>query len=195
MTKKSRLTSKKRTIITLGSVLIVLIAGAAVAYHFYTQNQKQQTEKTVEQKKVVDIERKKLDDTAFRGDRDVAAQYVAKIQDGQLDDAYDLYVSAAQKVADNTAKIALYEQAVAIASQAKQSDHAIKYAVALSDLANNYRASANVAYLYGVDKDYTNQKKYLQQAINQIEKLPQGSDEYRDMKAYYQTELSKVGGN
>lgn len=192
MTKKLGRVLNKRVL--LGAIIgFLMIALAAGAYYFYTQNQKQQTEKAAEQKKVVATERKKLDDTAFRGDRDLAAEYAANVQEEQLDAAYQVYESAAQKATDKTAKISLYEQAVTIAYRAKQSDHAIKYAIKASDLANNYRASANVADLYGLSKDYDNQKKYLQKALGQIEALPKDSVEYTTMKAYYQDRLSKVG--
>ena len=194
MTKKlGRLLNKR---VLLGAIIGIVIAGlAGGAYYFYTQNQKQQAEKATEQKKTVAAERSKLDDAAFRGDRDIAAEYTALSQANDLDAAYKIYVSAAQKLTENTAKIALYEQAVATASRAKQSDHAIQYAVILSDLANNYRASANAAYLYGANKDYENQKKYLQKAISQLESVPKESAEYNDMKAYYEGLLAKVGAN
>jgi flagellar basal body-associated protein FliL len=191
MSKKSGKLSKKTTVKIIIIALAVLVAGVA-AYYFYMQSQTQQQ---VEQKKVVADERQKLDDAAFRGDRDLAAEYTAMIQENQPEAAYSLYEAAAKNSTDSTAKIALYEQGVVIATTMKQSDHAIKFAVALSDLANNDRASANVAYLYGLEKDYTNQKKYLQQALDQIETLPKDSPDYVSMKAYYQDMLAKVGTN
>lgn len=191
MTKQFGRLPGKRVFIWVTIGLLILGVGAFGANYFYTHLQQQQAE----QKKAVDDERKKLDDTAFRGDRDVAAQYIEKIQAKQLDGAYKIYESAAQNLTDNAQKIALYEQAVAIASRAKQADHALKYAESLSTLSGSHRASANVAYLYGQKKDYENQKKYLQQAINQLEALPKDSQEYSGMKAYYQDMLAKVGVN
>lgn len=191
MTKKFGRLPSKRVFIWMAIGLFILVVGAFGANYFYTHLQQQQAE----QKKAVDDERKKLDDTAFRGDRDVAALYMEKIQAKQLDAAYKLYESAAQKLPDTAQKIALYEQAISIASQAKQADHALKYAETLSVLSGNHRASANVAYLYGQKKDYENQKKYLQQAIDQLETLPKDSQEYSGMKAYYQDMLAKAGAN
>jgi tetratricopeptide (TPR) repeat protein len=191
MTKKFGRLPKKRVFIGVIGGLIILGAGLFATNYFYTQNQLKQSE----QKKTTESERKKLDTAAFRGDRDIAAQYVERVQSNQQDAAYDLYESAAQKLTDTSAKIALYEQAVSIASRAKQTDAAIKYALSLSELSNTHRASANLAYLYGVNKDYANQKKYLQQALDQLEVLPKDSAEYTDMKTYYQDMLAKVGVN
>jgi tetratricopeptide (TPR) repeat protein len=191
MSKKIVWSPKKRILI-LGPIgLIILGLAAGAAYYFYTQNQMKQ----VEQKKVVADERRNLDDDAFRGDRDLAAEYTTKLQDEQPEAAYDIYEAEAAKLTDNAAKIALYEQAVAIAHKANQPDQAIKFSITLSELANNARASANVAYLYGLKKDYTNQRKYLQQALDQVEALPKDTPEYVSMKAYYQEQLSKVGTN
>lgn len=191
MTKLFGRLPSKRVLLGVVVGLSILGVGVFAANYFYTHNQQKQAE----QKKVVQSERKKLDDAAFRGDRDIAAQYMEKTQAEQSGAAYDVYESEAKKLTDSAAKIALYEQAVSVASKAKRIDHAIKYAVTLSDLSNSHRASANVAYLYGQNKDYENQKKYLQQAIDQLEVLPKDSPEYTDMKAYYQSLLAKVGGS
>lgn len=191
MTKLFGRLPSKRVLLGVVVGLFVLGVGVFAANYFYTHNQQKQAE----QKKVVQSERKKLDDAAFRGDRDIAAQYMEKTQAEQSGAAYDVYESEAKKLTDSAAKIALYEQAVSVASKAKRIDHAIKYAVTLSDLSNSHRASANVAYLYEQNKDYENQKKYLQQAIDQLEVLPKDSPEYTDMKAYYQSLLAKVGSS
>jgi tetratricopeptide (TPR) repeat protein len=191
MTKKFGRLPSKRVVIGAVIGLLILGMGALAANYFYTQQQHKQAE----QKKAVANERTKLDDVAFRGDRDIAAQYMEKINAKQFDAGYRLYESAAQQLTDKTAKVVLYEQAVTVSSRAKQVDHAIKYAVSLSELNNTHRSSANVAYLYGQKKDYENQKKYLQQAIDQLETLPKDSQEYTAMRAYYQGLLAKVGVN
>ena len=182
--------NKRALLLGIAGILLLAVGGAA-AYYFYTKNQQQQAE----QKNAVADERNKLDEAAFRGDRDIAAQYIEMVQRKEFDKAYNLYESAAKKLTDSTAKVALYEQAVSVASRAKQMDHAAKYAATLSAVSDSHRASANAAYLYGQNKDYENQKKYLQQAIAQLETLPKDSQEYTSMKAYYEGLLSKVGTN
>ena len=191
MTKKLGRMPNKRIFLVVAVGVLVLGAGVVAASYFYTHDKEQQTE----QKKVIDDERSQLDAAAFRGDRDVAAVYLERVKDKQSDAAYEVYQSAVQKLPDDASKIALYEQGIEISIQAKQIDHAIRLAVQLSDLSNTHRSSANAAYLYGLNKDYENQKKYLQKSIDQLEQLPKDSAEYIDMKAYYQDMLSKVGVN
>jgi flagellar basal body-associated protein FliL len=192
MSKKSGKLSKKRilTIVIITLSIIILLGG--VAYYLYVQKQRQQVE-MAQQEKATDVERKKLDETAFRGDRDLAAQYMESIQADDHDAAYQLYEQAAGKVGDKAEKIALYEQAVAIASQEKQSDQALRFAITLSELSDSHRASANVAYLYGLDKDVVHQKEYLQKAINQLATLPKDSAEYTSFMTYYQDMIVKLG--
>ncbi len=194
MSKKLVSLPKKRTLIII-LTCIALVGIGVGGYYYLSAQKKQQEQQAVEQKKALDTERTKLDDTAFRGDRDLAAEYMLHIQNGEPKKALDTYESAVQKAPDDKAKFALYNQAVTIAYRAKQTDQAIDFAIKASDIANNYRASSNVADLYGLKKDYENQKKYLQKALDQVETLPKDSEEYASMKAFYQDKLSKVGTN
>jgi hypothetical protein len=192
MTKKFFRLPKKRILIGLIIGLIILSGGAGVAYYLYLQNPQRQIE-TNEKNKAIEVERKKLEETAFKGDRDVAAQYMEKLQGGETDAAYDVYKVAAQKTDTDEAKIGIYEQAVAAASQANKPDQAIRYAILLSELSNTHRASANVAYLYRQSKDTVNEKKYLQQALDQLETSSKDTPEYVEFKTYYQGLLSQAG--
>lgn len=191
MTKKSVRLPKKRIIIVVAVGLFILSAGAGVIYYLYLHNPQRQIEAT-EENKAIEGERKKLEESSFRGDRDVAAQYMEKLQGGEADAAYAIYKSAAQKADTDVAKIAIYEQAIAAASQANQTDQAIRYAIMLSELSNAHRASANVAYLYRQNKDVANEKKYLQQALDQLEASSKDAPEYADFKPYYQGLLSQA---
>jgi flagellar basal body-associated protein FliL len=194
MSKKSDKLSKKRTrLIVIIAILIILLLGGG-AYYAYSQSQQRQA-KVTEQKKIISDERKKLDEAAFRGDRDLAAQYAEATQANNHDAASQLYEQAISKTNDKAEKIALYEQAVGVASQAKQTEQALQFAIKLSELSDNHRASANVAYLYGLNKDSAHQKEYLQKAIDQLASLPTDSAEYTDFMAYYKDMLAKLGAN
>lgn len=193
MTKKFFRLPKRRILIGVIIGLILLGGGAGVAYYLYLQNPQRQIE-TNEKNKVIEAERKKLEETSFKGDRDVAAQYMEKIRGGEVDAAYDIYKVAAQKADTDQAKIAIYEQAVAAASQANNTDQAIQYAILLSELSKTHRASANVAYLYRQNKDVANEKKYLQQALDQLE-ASKDIPEYAEFKSYYQGLLAQAGTN
>jgi hypothetical protein len=195
MSKKSGKLSKKRmfTIIIISSLTILILGGAG--YYFYMQNQRQQQTETKKQEKAIDVERKKLDETSFRGDRDLAAQYGEKASSGELDAAYALYATAASKAIDDAEKAVLYEQAITAASKAHQIDQAIRFSVLLTQVSGNHRASANAADIYASNKDTTNQKKYLHQAIERLELLPKESQEYHDFKSYYESTLNKLGVN
>jgi tetratricopeptide (TPR) repeat protein len=195
MSKKFGKLSKKRmfTIIIISSLTIFALGG--VGYYFYMQNQRQQQTETKKQEKAIDVERKKLDEASFRGDRDLAAQYGEKASGGELDAAYGVYATAASKASDDAEKATLYEQAITVASRANQIDQAIRFSVLLTQVSDSHRASSNAANLYAEKKDIINQKKYLQQAMDRLENLPKDSEEYSSFKAYYQAQLTQIGVN
>lgn len=193
MNKKAGRFSKKRITISIIILLIVGLLGGGL-YYLYTQQQQKQAE-TARRDAAIQAERKKLDETAFRGDRDMAARYMEKIANGETEAAYQLYAQEADKLTDADKKIALYEQAITIAHRAKQADDAVRFSQTLSELSPDYRTFANLADLYGEKNDTVHEKEYLQKAIDQLMTFPQGSSEYRELLPYYRSLLVKAEAN
>jgi hypothetical protein len=185
---------RKRTLVII--IASVVFVGLGVGgYYFFTAHKNQQEKQVAEQKKVIARERVRLDDTSFRGDRELASQYLERIQANDDDAAYNLYQQRIDKATDAGLKSALAEQGVVVASLAKQADHAIRFSVLRTQLNDGHRVSANAADVYAENNDIANQKKYLQQAIDRLELLPNDSQEYKDFKVYYQQMMDKIGNN
>lgn len=160
---------------------------------YYLNVQQQQKRADVDrQDTAVQTEREKLDEAAFRGDRDIAARYAEKVAANEPEAAYQLYTQEANKLTDTSEKIALYEQAVMIAYRTNRSDDAVRFSVTLSELNPDYRTFANLADLYDRQNDTVREKEYLKKAISQLETFPQNSSEYKDLLPYYKSMLEKA---
>lgn len=191
MNKKAGRFSRK--IIIISSIIALLAVASLGGGLYYLNVQQQQKRADVDrQDTAVQTEREKLDEAAFRGDRDIAARYAEKVAANEPEAAYQLYTQEANKLTDTSEKIALYEQAVMIAYRTNRSDDAVRFSVTLSELNPDYRTFANLADLYDRQNDTVREKEYLQKAIDQLETFPQNSSEYKDLLPYYKSMLEKA---
>lgn len=191
MNKKAGRFSRK--IIIISSIIALLAVASLGGGLYYLNVQQQQKRADVDrQDTAVQTEREKLDEAAFRGDRDIAARYAEKVAANEPEAAYQLYTQEANKLTDTSEKIALYEQAVMIAYRTNRSDDAVRFSVTLSELNPDYRTFANLADLYDRQNDTVREREYLQKAIDQLETFPQSSSEYKELLPYYQSLLEKA---
>lgn len=191
MNKKAGRFSRK--IIIISSIIALLAVASLGGGLYYLNVQQQQKRAGVDRQDIaVQTEREKLDEAAFRGDRDIAARYAEKVAANEPEAAYQLYTQEANKLTDTSEKIALYEQAVMIAYRTNRSDDAVRFSVTLSELNPDYRTFANLADLYDRQNDTVREKEYLQKAIDQLETFPQNSSEYKDLLPYYKSMLEKA---
>lgn len=191
MTKKFGRLPKKHVLIGVVAGVLILGAGAYAAKYFYTQHKTDQAQKTAEQKKLVDAERTKLDDVAFRGDKDVAAQYMERISAKDTTGAARVYERAAAD-ADKTKQAELYKNAITAARQAKQDEQVLQFSLKLAEVQPEYRIYAAIADLYAARQDSAHQIEYLQKTIDSINALPKDSLIYVNLLPLYQNKLKAV---
>jgi hypothetical protein len=188
MTKKFVRLPKKRILIGAVAGVLILGGGAYAANYFYAQHKTQQAQKAAEQKKLVDVERTKLNDVAFRGDKDVAAQYMERIGVKDAAGAAKVYEQAAAH-ADKTKQAELYRGAITAARQAKQDDQVLQFSLKLAEIEPEYRIYAAIADLYAARHDSAHQIEYLQKTIDSINALPKDSLIYVNLLPRYQEKL------
>lgn len=188
MTKKFGRKPSKRVILSVIIGLFILGAGAYAANYYYTQQKAQQAEKVAAQKKLIDAERAKLDDVSFRGDKDVAAQYMERIQAKDAAGAAKVYDQAAA-VADKSKQAELYKSAITAARQHKQDDQILYFSLKLAEVEPDYRIYAAIADMYAARQDSVRQIEYLQKTIDSITALPKDSLIYVNLLPLYQDRL------
>lgn len=188
MTKKSGRLPSKRVFLTVIIGLLILGAAGFAANYYYTQYTAQQGQQNSEKKKLVDAERTKLDEVAFRGDKDVAAQYMERINDKDAAGAAKVYEQAAAN-ADKTKQAELYRSAITAARQAKQDEQVLQFSLKLAEVEPEYRVYAAIADIYAARKDSVHQIEYLQKTIDSISVLPKDSLIYLNLLPLYQDKL------
>lgn len=190
MTKKAGHLSKKRLFLIVGSALVVLVVIGLGLWYFLAQRP-QQKAADVKQETAVQKERKQLDETAFRGDKDVAAKYLERVNSGDPEGALNVYERAAASL-DDAGKVTLYQSAVSAAAQAGQDEHRLKFLLILADLKPHYLTYDAIAALYGDRHDVPHETEYLRKALEQVEALDHSSQAYKELHDMYQQRLDEA---
>ena len=134
----------------------------------------------------------KLDDVAFKGDRNLAAQYLAQNAAGNQQGARSVYDQAVAGQPQNS-QISLYSQAVMAAKTANNTSDTLYFMEKLATIEQSYQAYGALADLYAAQHNTAGQREYLQKAVADLEKRAQASAAYQPLLTNYQQQLQKLG--
>ena len=190
MSKKAGKSAKKSVLIWIGISLLIIGLGGSSAFLLWKQQQDRQQAEKIKAQAVVEA-REELDKVAFRGDRDVATQYLERIKANDPEGALQMYEQAATSK-DTNGKILLYRSAFSAASQAKQADHRLKFLLILSDLEPGYRVYGALAELYASRNDTPREIEYWQKSVDAINGMPHDSEVYTSLLTIYQDNLKRA---
>lgn len=183
--KKRALGGKKKYLFIIGLAIALLAIGGASYWYFVPHQQQQKKQLAVEQTQR-QAAAKEVESLAFKGDRDLATDFVQKINTNDPEGASKVYLKKIDEAKNVNEKLGLYNQYLALAYEYDLNEQALQAALAANELESNYLTLSAVAYAYKATGDSTKEIEYLERVIAAIDTLPQ-NENMTNMKQNYQS--------
>ena len=183
--KKRALGGKKKYTYVIISFIVLLAVAAGVYWYFGSYQQQQKEQSAVEQTQR-QAAAKAVESLALKGDRDLATDFVQKINTNDPEGASKVYLNKIDETKTVNEKLGLYNQYQALAYEYDLNEQALQAALAANELESNYLTLSAVAYSYKTTSNSVKEVEYLERVIVAIDMLPQ-SENIPIMKQRYQS--------
>ena len=167
----------------IGGIALGVVAVAAAGYFGYQAYQHQVTI----QQSSRDAAVKKAAALNLRGDKDIAAAYLEKLEAKDTRGAQKLFADAVAKEPDVTKKLALLSQNVQLALSAKQKDLALESAQRAVEIQKSDDTYMQLARVYVMKDDPAQQAVAIEQAITLLDASKKENKD--SLRAVYEQQL------
>lgn len=189
MQKRAKRKNKKHLLIVIIS-LIVLLGAAAGGFYWYTQ---QQAEQARQQQQLRAQVQEEVDKTAFRGDNQIAVDYVFHVKQGNTAAANQVFVDAVSQADSDAQKIQLHNQHITLALEYDLPEQALQASLGANALGSTHLTLAEVARRYEAVGNTAQAGDYWQQAIDALEDLPANAN-IELIEQDYRTAMNSLTG-